>query len=576
MTLTHILKLGCFKESQLIAGESAVNSIVVKGITIMEAPDIADWIKGGELILTSLYPVYKDEEKIRLLVQRLAENKAAGLLVKVGRFIEEMPEILIKAGNEYELPIIQIAGEVKYVDIMYPVMNELFNRQLMLLEHYRVCHDRFVQLMLRNGSLQDIAEELKELIQRPVLIFDVDLEVLACTDDEFTPIHKILENRICLKEYGECVLYRQQIWLGEEGKNLVEMILAPAIAFHQERAYVGVVTGGGVTEMEAIAIETAVTNISLELIKKAAVAEVELKYQNELIDEIIHQRYQSIEEVRHRTRDLGWNLDKPHKVMVIQLQDYQTLLTDERGLNMLKDYMDRMLRIIKRLAMHYTSELIISSKSFRIVVLYPVKNKASDVQSFAEELHQCFTRELIGVNICVGIGMESLDIESMFKSYEQAMDSVHFGQIIQQKKKVVTYEELGIYKLLCHMEDADQLRQFIHPGLERLYQYDQSRNNELMETLEVYLNYQGNAKKTAEKMFIHYKTVMYRIKRIKEVMGVDFENRQVKLEIEVGLKILHILWNKKGTTEQGIKRIEEVLTDKKWKRDLSKVDNEIS
>lgn len=36
--------------------------IYVEGITIIEAPDIADWIKGGELLLTSFYSVDDDLE----------------------------------------------------------------------------------------------------------------------------------------------------------------------------------------------------------------------------------------------------------------------------------------------------------------------------------------------------------------------------------------------------------------------------------------------------------------------------------------------------------------------------------
>jgi purine catabolism regulator len=35
----------------------------------------------------------------------------------------------VEAGNEFGLPIIELGKEIKYIDVMYPVMAELFNKQ---------------------------------------------------------------------------------------------------------------------------------------------------------------------------------------------------------------------------------------------------------------------------------------------------------------------------------------------------------------------------------------------------------------------------------------------------------------
>ncbi|MEN1761208.1 PucR family transcriptional regulator [Anoxynatronum sibiricum] len=544
MLLSQIIELDCLSNCKIVAGKSSIKFKKVEGITIMEAPDIADWIKGGELILTSLYSVCEDEQQMEALVRRLAENGAAGLLVKVGRFIERVPEAVVNAGDIHQLPVIQIAGDVKYVDIMYPVMNELFNRQLVLLEHYRHCHDRFIQLTLQNGSLDDIAAELKRILRRPVIIFDRDLETLAFTDELFSAVKKLEGKKECVPQRtkGTCALYRQKVVLGFESPLAAQMILASVSFFHEEKAYLGIVADSEMGEMEFIAIETAVTNVALELMKHMAVAEVEQKYQNELMDEIIHHRYQSPEEVRFRSRALGWSLDQPHTVILLQIQDHQEQLRSESGISALKNQMHRIHGIIRRISVHYTQHLIISRKSYRILMLFPMKDhRSSAVLKFARELQSQVSGEVVGVKTVIGIGTTSCNVEEIRKSYEEALNAIHFGQRVQNQNNIISYEELGIFKLLCQFGDVEGLHKFIHPGLKKLCQYDQGRANELIDTLEAYLNHQGNAKKTAENLFIHYKTVMYRIKRIKEIMEVDFEDRQVKLEIEVGLKILHML-----------------------------------
>ena len=97
------------------------------------------------------------------------------------------------------------------------------------------------------------------------------------------------------------------------------------------------------------------------------------------------------------------------------------------------------------------------------------------------------------------------------------------------------------YKLLCSFKDRDILTEFIPESLKTLKEYDRDKNNELIDTFAMYLKCNLNAVKTAEELFVHYKTVLYRLNRIKEITNLDIEDRDKMLEVEVGLKILKII-----------------------------------
>src|SRR5690606_22629323 len=116
--LKEILKMPCFDNSRLVAGTIDNKDIYVEGITIIEAPDIANWIKGGELLLTSFYSIDKDLEIQKEIVSKLSEKGAAALIIKTSRFLLEIPEEIIQLGNQLDFPIIEIPGQVKYIDIM--------------------------------------------------------------------------------------------------------------------------------------------------------------------------------------------------------------------------------------------------------------------------------------------------------------------------------------------------------------------------------------------------------------------------------------------------------------------------
>ena len=53
----------------------------------------------------------------------------------------------------------------------------------------------------------------------------------------------------------------------------------------------------------------------------------------------------------------------------------------------------------------------------------------------------------------------------------------------------------------------------------------------------MYLKCNCNAKKTAEKMFVHYKTILYRLDKIKNKFDIDIGNSDYRLYIELGIRL---------------------------------------
>ncbi|MDI2586905.1 PucR family transcriptional regulator ligand-binding domain-containing protein [Psychrobacillus sp. NEAU-3TGS] len=137
-----VLNLSSLKESVVLSGEQYLHK-VVKGSTIMEAPDITDWLKGGELILTSLYPIrFFNEQEQKQFIAKLAEKDVSALVIKNHRFVKEIPQSIIDEAEKCRLPIIQIPKEVPYVDVLYPVMEEILNTQVKKLQYYKEIHDQ--------------------------------------------------------------------------------------------------------------------------------------------------------------------------------------------------------------------------------------------------------------------------------------------------------------------------------------------------------------------------------------------------------------------------------------------------
>jgi DNA-binding PucR family transcriptional regulator len=92
-----------------------------------------------------------------------------------------------------------------------------------------------------------------------------------------------------------------------------------------------------------------------------------------------------------------------------------------------------------------------------------------------------------------------------------------------------------IYNLLTSNSDLGQLYSPIYYRLER---YDKENGSSYLETLRVYLNCNMNAVQAAKELFIQRSTMIYRLKRIREIAENDLEDRDDLLHLYLTFSII--------------------------------------
>ena len=82
---------------------------------------------------------------------------------------------------------------------------------------------------------------------------------------------------------------------------------------------------------------------------------------------------------------------------------------------------------------------------------------------------------------------------------------------------------------------------YIPESLQRLYSYNKPQRKDLILTLQTYLDNNQSLNKTAQALFIHYKTATYRIDKIGKMTGMDFKNPNEMLNVRIGLILYKML-----------------------------------
>ena len=103
------------------------------------------------------------------------------------------------------------------------------------------------------------------------------------------------------------------------------------------------------------------------------------------------------------------------------------------------------------------------------------------------------------------------------------------------------WQDSGLLKLFGKLKEADAVFDIIPPALIALEAYDQKHQTQLITTLSTYLNCNCNARRASQQLFIHYKTMHYRLKKIQEEFGLDMEQGLARVQIELGLHMLDII-----------------------------------
>lgn len=104
------------EEIQLVAGETGLDH-PVRWVHMVEGTDISSFLEGDEVAFATGIAL-KGTEDLLELVKYNQKQGAAGMVINVGPYIEEIPPEVIAFGNEKEFPIFRVPWRVHMANIM--------------------------------------------------------------------------------------------------------------------------------------------------------------------------------------------------------------------------------------------------------------------------------------------------------------------------------------------------------------------------------------------------------------------------------------------------------------------------
>ena len=291
-------------------------------------------------------------------------------------------------------------------------------------------------------------------------------------------------------------------------------------------------------------IENATINLQDGFLSEFVQDEEKKTYQRDIIHNILNGLLSS-KEMTEAAAQLGMKESDTYRVV-----DFHTITK-----NVQRKYTKEQLHevgVIEGELMHLLPDALIYRNMDQIVMIQQVDSDQTELeyQKEMEEIEEVIQQSILyrkkDTDFQIGIGKSVEGYQRLKESYHEASQAIKYIEIIRQvtgdkNKSVVHYSNLGFFQIFGKVDDMTELERCIPETLKKLYLYDDEHKGELITTLQMYLRNNQSIKKTAGAMFVHYRTISYRLEKIKQISGINFDNANEVLAVSNGLIIYKML-----------------------------------
>lgn len=538
VTVKEALEMEPLKNCYLAAGASGLER-KISYIDEMEVPNILPWLKEEELLITTAYAIKDDEKALLKIIQGLYEANAAGIALKTKFFGELTPSILNMA-DKLGIPLIIIPAQIPFIDIMNPLMKRIVDNQNCKLEFTKRMNERFLNLQIDGESFDSICGVLSELLQCDAIVTYRNYEVLSfCSVSSKLKERWVGENsngQLCLNS-----ILAEQRFFHEEGKPVFldeayEVMVYPIKVRNRCQGYLFVLGNRGqLNDMSQIAVQQASVYAALEFSNKGLIEEREFYHDTHFFLDLINQNILSEQDAQKRARGLGWT-SLPCRMTISDIDNFESFVQGKNEQDIL-NMKDEILEEYKTVLHKKTHSIFITNLSDRFYCLFPSSISKKEISSMLLDIQQRLKRKY-KLTLTTGAS-NMIEYFHQFKSaHEDGKNTVGIGKKSGLPNPVFFSEDLQLEKLFLEMGNHAYFCEFSARLLNGLESYDQEHDSHLLETLEVLTKKDGARKETADTLYLHRNTLMYRLHQIEEITGYDLNSYEdiVKLTIAFGTK----------------------------------------
>jgi hypothetical protein len=362
-------------------------------------------------------------------------------------------------------------------------------------------HDRFIDVVLRGGGVEDVAAAVTEALGGSIIVLDEEGRVIPA-DSSTTP-------ELPPDPAGALTLARSTGRTVRDGSwwtaaVTVDSELLGGLVLHRDDQ---------LSDSDQRILERAALVTALLLLIRRTAGEAENRVRGELLEELLRSSLRDPDGVRERARRLGADLDRPHAVVVVR--------TEERC-------RPRALAAATHLAA--TRGGLAGTHDGCVVLCLP------DLEPGAAASTVCRELTTAGAGpVTVGGAGPARGPGAMAAAHAEAARCAATLVALGRAGGAASAEELGFFGLL--VGDGRDVHGFVNATLAPVLEYDAKRGTDLLGTLQAFFDAGNSPARAAEALRVHVNTVTQRLDRVGRLLGREWSSPERALEVQLALRL---------------------------------------
>ncbi len=527
ITLQEIISLALPAETRVLAGHTHLGRSVT-WVVAVAGDDRSARLTAGDLALW--LPPYPSD-----LTSRFSQLAQVGV---VGFAVMGAPgAAVVEAAETTGVPLLTLPESADARQIERTALALLLDRGAGIEQRAAQLYQQLTVLSAENAGLEAMAALIGRTTGKAVVIQDKRLSVIAGWFPDSALPRETIEGWITeptnlpepLRDRKRAALSRNAVEQSLPIEKLTRLIV-PIIAKGMARGFLSLIgSAGTLGALDRSVAERSAAACALEMAKAKAVSEAEKRVRGSFVDAILTGNLSPTEATRWAKRN-KYDPDGRHAAIVVdwakkEHPSYRRLETLVHGLT----------------GSFHTPVLVQARESDIVIFAQLEPRQGIDTARFiTESIRRQASVEFPTDPLAIGIGRPVDALISLRDSYREARQALSMARRLASPNPLY-FGELNVYRLLFQLEHSPELESFCQETIGALVEYDRAQGTDLVETLSAYFAHKGNLSQTAEALYVHRNTLLYRMERIREISGLDLDNPETRLSIQLALRAYRLL-----------------------------------
>lgn len=501
-----------------LAGPTDLRRIPIEAVSVQELP-VDDFIQKGDLVLSTAAGCLDNTAVFQKLISDVGNSSAAALFLSFKDSHYKVCRSILRQADDLALPLFILPWERHFSDVIKTINQAL---QAEKLKVYQCLQTDLFNAYFESLPIEEAAAMISRAFGAGVQIFRSNFVLLSqagpISSPELSPEEIVdypdiltLDIRVMDLTYGYLFLH-------------------------------GCVSGGeesGEVEQRTLLEKYVCFPLSLWFNRKNIEDLMALRLKNDFVWDLAHSSESEQEEMLMQGKRLNFDLKRPYACALLKVLPLEHLSADApsyaKASTQIEDYLIQSGKAGKQGMMVSCRNL-----DFILYLSLPKSEPEAVVERFLDQLHESLSKQFPNYLFYWGISEISLMAPNFPKLYQNAGLALQYCMRSHSTRYRFTFQNTKEAQIVSVLSGDTEIKKFAEETLRPLIECNSPSSADLLETLATLIRCNYNVSLTARTLHIHRQSLLYRLDKIRELIGLSLDKHQDLFLLEISMRILSL------------------------------------